>query len=452
MIGEKKTAGKGQKRVILRSPGESSRRLKSIVLALVLFAGIFTAPELLYLNSSESSLPAHGTGFVSETEVQTAQVSQVGKNGNQTTAQIAESAIKGKDAAANETALPIASPAKKTASYGEATHKVLIILGVPFDLWSDEANGPDPEQVSNWYSSNGVEWYRNTLAEEITSYYNRITYGRYVLSINVTDWYRLPFPRYIEGQKSYAEDRWLEVKHAVQAAEENYTVDNYDFVVVIDPTSPYSYEFKDDWTQDAGGNSSKATVWGWFKPNVYHSKGAVFTGTFYSGNGYFSEPLPVMTKIIAHEISHAIDYSKDGKYQLLDNQGDEYSLMGKAYGGEPPLAPYDEETLLGTDSRGLSSANASVLLEPRENGPGQAVKFYSGGKEYFVEYRLVEAPGFKQEEKPAVLVWSLSGVGVHNSATLENSFHAPGEFENSGVSIMVHDIGSATANVTIRYS
>ncbi|MBI4361717.1 MAG: hypothetical protein HY558_00935 [Euryarchaeota archaeon] len=284
-----------------------------------------------------------------------------------------------------------------TASAKAEETRVLVVLAAPRDL----ATPRGPVEVHPWHGENGARWYSGVLAPALERYVERVTYGRVALRVDVTPWLALP-----ETRGVYAESRNLQMWRAVEAASQGRGVSAYDVVVVLDPTSPYDANYSSDWDRAPG--------WGWFQPGCYQTPGekkrvdCIFTGTFYTGNGHVKSPGEVLVKILAHELAHALDFRANGRYTLLDNQGEEYSLMGRAYAGEPLLDPANEELLLG--SRGTPAEEGrGFRLEPRETGAGKFLTISGTRGHYYAEYRRELVEGLRGYSQPGLLLWSLQG-------------------------------------------
>ncbi|MBI4362822.1 MAG: hypothetical protein HY558_06565 [Euryarchaeota archaeon] len=315
--------------------------------------------------------------------------------------------------------------------------RVLVVLASPSDLYEPSLGRPSPALVDPWYGDHGAEWFREVLAPRLTWYMDSLTYGRVKLEVETTGWLRLPLPLRSPGSISYMDSRDLWVQQALQAAEKRMTAP-VDVVVVVDPTSPYDPRFQDVWSRSPG--------YGWFQPQCRGAMACIVTGTFYGGNGYARDPEGVMVRILAHELAHYLDYRGRGRYTLLDNQGEEFSLMGRAYSGEPLLDPVNEERLLGSRPRSLGRARGEVTLEPRENGQGRSLRF-AGDKDYLLEYRLQQIPG--AEPRPAVLVWSLGQGAGGETLSLEHRFQGPGEAEVGGLRVRLASMGPGGARVSL---
>ncbi|MBI4362609.1 MAG: hypothetical protein HY558_05485 [Euryarchaeota archaeon] len=323
-----------------------------------------------------------------------------------------------------------------------ATHSLLIVLAVPFDLWSPQYAGPDPALVDPWYAAHPAEWFRGTLAPALRDYFRNLTYGRYTLGIDVAGWHRLPRPRRVPGQVSYADSRELEIRDVLEAAQREKTNPfSYDFVVVVDPTSPFDPRFQQDWNAAQGVAS--------FHPWSYRAVNSVLTGVYYSGNGYEGDPLVLLLRGLAHELSHALDYRLHGRQELYDNLGDRWDVMGPLYGGNPPYSPPNERILLDSRLSPLGPFGQTVRLEPRENGPGRAREFSVGNDRFTLEHRRVCIPRSFDEDHPCVLLWH--ELGGPNQRGLEPGGHwdVPGEYPSYGLTVTVSSLEPAGANVSV---
>lgn len=311
--------------------------------------------------------------------------------------------------------------------------KILVVLAVPADLWSESLQGPDPEKVSGWYEDHGRQWFQETLGPELREYLLRVTYGNVPLDIEVTPWLRLPKARTEAAPFTYIEDRLFEARDALREARRAYTLENYALVLVLDPTSPGGARFADEWSK----------AWGMFYPQVEPGTDAIITGTFHGGTSTESSPEVATARILAHEVLHAVDFARDRRYDLHDNTGSSFCLHGSPLGGEPWLCPFNEAAALGIGPRSVGAGEHRV--RPVEEGPGNGLDVSSGAGRVFLEYRNTANPGVGGQEGPVLLVWRVSG----ESADLTDIFREPGRSIAAGLPVEVLSLTAAGAEVRL---
>lgn len=309
--------------------------------------------------------------------------------------------------------------------------RVLLVLAVPKDLWSEERQGPDPAKAGAWHAANGPEWFRDVLAPGLRDYLLRVTYGLVPLDIEVTEWLPLPKARGEDAPLSYVGERLFELRDALREARKAYRIESYDIVAVVDPTSPAA--LPGEW----------ADAWGRFYPNAEPGLHAVVTGVFHTGTRSERDPAVATARILAHEILHAVDYGRDGRHDLLDNTGSNFCLHGPPTGGEPWLCPFNEAALLGVGPR--TAGPGAHTLAPVEERAGSGLRVPSGAAEVFLEYRLTANPKVAGQEGPAVLVWRVS----NGEAALAGLFREPGRSLRAGLAVEVLSMGPAGAEVVL---
>lgn len=311
--------------------------------------------------------------------------------------------------------------------------RTLLILAVPRDLWSDDLQGPDPGKVGAWFGEHGREWFQDSLAPELREFFLRVTYGQVPLDIEVTPWLRLPQDRTAAAPLPYTEERMLEARDALREARKLYPLEDYRALIVLDPTSPTDPRFAAEWRE----------AWGKFYPRADAGTSAIIAGVFHGGTRSEPDPVAATARILAHEIAHAVDFARDGHYDLLDNTGSNFCLHGLPEGGEPWLCPFNEAALLNIGPRTVGPGDH--LLKPVEEGPGNGLRVPAGASEIFLEYRLAANPLVAGQEGPALLAWRVNG----GRAELVEALREPGRSLRTGTPVELLTLGAGGAEVRV---